>query len=112
MMKRCKALICPSIWYEVTPFTNFEAFSTGTPVIASRLGSMTDTIKNGYDGLHFIAGDANDLRKKVELFITQTENNADYYKNARQSYMEKYHPDVHYRAILNIYKNAITNYIP
>ena len=112
MMKRCKALICPSIWYEVTPFTNFEAFSTGTPVIASRLGSMTGTIRDGYDGLHFTAGDAKDLRKKVELFLTQTENNADYYKNARQSYLEKYHPDVHYRSILSIYKNAITNYIP
>src|SRR5215207_5507044 len=61
-MKKCKAFICPSIWYEVTPFTNFEAFATGTPVIASRLGSMINTIKNGYDGLHFIAGDANDLR--------------------------------------------------
>jgi len=106
-MKKCKAFICPSIWYEVTPFTNFEAFATGTPVIASRLGSMIDTIRDGYDGLHFTAGDANDLRQKVELFIQQTEKNSDYYRNARRSYLETYQPDVHYRAIMKIYENAI-----
>jgi glycosyltransferase involved in cell wall biosynthesis len=107
-MKKCKAFICPSIWYEVTPFTNLEAFSTGTPVIASRLGSMIDTIKEGYNGLHFTAGDANDLRQKVEMFIQQTEKSSDYYRNARRSYLDTYHPDVHYRAIMKIYENAIS----
>jgi glycosyltransferase involved in cell wall biosynthesis len=107
-MKKCKAFISPSIWYEVTPFTNLEAFSTGTPVIASRLGSMIDTIKEGYNGLHFTAGDANDLRQKVEMFIQQTEKSFDYYKNARRSYLDTYHPDVHYRAIMKIYENAIS----
>ncbi|HZX74027.1 MAG TPA: glycosyltransferase, partial [Cyclobacteriaceae bacterium] len=37
-LKRCKALIFPSIWYESFGLTIIEAFSTGTPVIASNLG--------------------------------------------------------------------------
>lgn len=107
-MKRCKAFICPSIWYEGAPLTIIEAFATGTPVIVSRLGSMIDSIKDGYNGLHFTAGDANDLRKKVGLFILQTEQSDDFYKNARQTYLEKYHPEVHYNAIMKIYRAAIT----
>ena len=106
-MKRCKAFICTSIWYEFTPFTNFEAFATGTPVIASRVGSMINSITDGYDGLHFNVGDADDLRQKVKLFLQQTENSSDYYKNARQTYLEKYHPEVYYKSIIKIYEKAI-----
>jgi len=106
-MKRCKALICPSIWYEGTPLTIIEAFAAGTPVIASRLGSMAETVSDGFNGLLFTAGDADDLAKKVCIFIKETRDSAMFYQNARQTYLEKYHEDVHYSAILKIYENAI-----
>jgi len=106
-MKKCKAFICPSIWYEVAPLTIIEAFATGTPVIASRLGSMAETIIDGFNGLHFTAGDADDLRKKIELFMKATEQHSMFYKNARQTYQEKYHEDIHYKAVLKIYEDAI-----
>jgi glycosyltransferase involved in cell wall biosynthesis len=109
-MKRCKALICPSIWYEGAPLTIIEAFATGTPVIASRLGSMAESISEGYNGLHFIAGDAIDLQEKIRLFIQKTNKDTKLYQNARQSYLEKYHPDIHYKAIMNIYEDAIKSF--
>jgi glycosyltransferase involved in cell wall biosynthesis len=109
-MKKCKALICPSIWYEGAPLTIIEAFSTGTPVIASRLGSMAESIIDGFNGLHFTPGDADDLCKKIELFIKETEQHSMFYKNARQSYLEKYHEDIHYNAVLKIYEDAIKSY--
>ena len=106
-MKKCKAFICPSIWYEGAPLTIIEAFATGTPVIASRLGSMAESIIDGFNGLHFTAGDADDLRKKIELFIKETEQHSVFYKNARQTYIEKYNEDIHYNAVLKIYEDAI-----
>ena len=109
-MKRCKALICPSIWFEGTPLTVIEAFASGTPVIASRLGVLSESIIDGYNGLHFTAGDAIDLVKKIEIFLTETGDNRMFYKNARQTYLEKHHQEIHYRAILKIYENAIANY--
>lgn len=106
-MKRCKAFICPSIWYEGAPLTIIEAFATSTPVIASRLGSMEESIIDGFNGLHFTAGDADDLRRKIEFFINELKMHPMFYKNARQTYLEKYHEDTHYDAILKIYQNAI-----
>lgn len=106
-MKRCKAFICPSIWYEGAPLTIIEAFATGTPVIASRLGSMAESITDGFNGLHFTAGNADDLGKKISLFIKETESNNMFYKNARQTYLEKYQEEIHYNAILKIYQNSI-----
>ena len=107
-MKRCHAFICPSIWYEGAPLTIIEAFATGTPVIASRLGSMAESITDGFNGLHFTAGDADDLCAKIRLLVKETENNSLLYQNARQTYLEKYHADIHYNAILKIYENAVT----
>lgn len=106
-MKKCKAFICPSIWYEGAPLTIIEAFATGTPVIASNLGSMAESITDGFNGLHFNAGDADDLCAKIRMLVTETENNSMLYRNARQTYLDKYHPDIHYNAILKIYENAV-----
>jgi glycosyltransferase involved in cell wall biosynthesis len=106
-MKRCKAFICPSIWYEVVPLTIIEAFAAGTPVIASRLGAMAETVSDSYNGLHFTTGDPNDLKDKIDLFIKETETSKMFYKNARQTYLEKYHPEVHYKAIIDIYKKVM-----
>lgn len=109
-MKRCKAFICPSIWYEGTPLTVIEAFASGTPVIASRLGVLSESISDGYDGFHFTAGDPGDLEKKIEIFLRETGNNNMFYKNARQTYLEKYQPEIHYMAMLKIYEHAIAKY--
>jgi len=106
-MKRCKALIFPSIWYEGLPFTILEAFATGTPVIASKLGSMAEMIQDGHNGFHFEAGNADDLREKLHLFdrLTPEERNQ-LSANARATYLEKYHPDIHYERIISIYEEV------
>jgi len=106
-MRKCKALICPSIWYEGAPLTIIEAFATGTPVIASRLGSMLESIDDGFNGLHFTAGDPNDLKNKINVFVKETKESAMFYKNARATYLQKYNSDTHYRSIVNIYESLI-----
>ncbi len=111
LMKLCKAFICPSIWYEGAPLTIIEAFAAGTPVIASRLGSMAESIQDGFNGLHFTAGDAEDLQNKVKLLLQLTEASDQLYKNARQTYLDKYHPDVHYYSIMKIYQTALARYV-
>ena len=42
MLNQTKALIFPSIWYEGLPNTLIEAFSTGTPVLASDIENIND----------------------------------------------------------------------
>jgi glycosyltransferase involved in cell wall biosynthesis len=79
-------------------------------VIASRLGSMKETIRDGYNGLHFTPGDVKDLKNKIELLIKLTSDNHGLYKNARQTYLEKYQPEVHYSSIMEIYQNTIKDY--
>lgn len=108
LMKKSKALIFPSIWYEGLPMTIIEAFATGTPVIASELGSMAEMIRDGYNGFHFVPGNAGDLENKLDHF-SNGQPGSSLYTNARQTYLDYYQPDVHYDAILGIYEKAIAD---
>lgn len=100
-MKHCKALVFPSIWYEGMPMTILEAFSTGCPVIASKLGAMAELIEHEINGLHFEAGNASDLIKQLDL-ITDSMS-----INARQTYLDKYTPEQNYQQLIDIYQKVI-----
>ena len=54
-------MILPSLWYEGFPRTIIEAFSRGTPVIASQLGSMEEVIDHGRTGFHIEPGNPDDI---------------------------------------------------
>jgi glycosyltransferase involved in cell wall biosynthesis len=63
------AVVVPSLWFENSPLTIHEAFLTGVPVIASRLGGMAEYVEHGRTGLLFNPGDVEDLRKQLEWAI-------------------------------------------
>jgi len=54
-------LVVPSMWYENAPCVIDEAFATGTPVIATRLGGMAERVEHEKSGLLFAYGDASAL---------------------------------------------------
>lgn len=106
LMKKSKALLFPSLWYEGLPVTIAEAFSTGTPVLASKLGAMETMITDSYNGLHFNPGDAEDIKRTVKAFNHFTDKTI-LYKNARQTYLDFYTPEKHYESIMNIYSKLV-----
>jgi glycosyltransferase involved in cell wall biosynthesis len=81
--------------------TILEAFSTGCPVIASKLGAMEELIEHEINGLHFEAGNANDLVKQLDLITAEMS------LNARQSYIEHYTPEANYQQLIDIYQKVI-----
>lgn len=108
LMSNCTALIFPSIWYEGMPLTIIEAFSSSTPVIASRLGVMEDMISNEYNGLHFEAGDEHDLTAKLKIWYDMKEEEKGIYrKNANQTYDQHYTMEKNYEQLMSIYKGVI-----
>jgi glycosyltransferase involved in cell wall biosynthesis len=66
-------LIVPSVWYENSPNVILEAFATGTPVIASRLGGMAELVQHETNGLLFAPGDAVDLECQLQRLVDDTE---------------------------------------
>lgn len=108
LMKDCKALIFPSIWYEGLPLTIVEAFATGTPVIGSAIGAVGEMVNDKYNGLLFETGNAVSLQQSIRLFNKLVaEKSLTLYENARESYIQNYHPEKCYSAIMRIYQKAI-----
>jgi len=110
LMKRCKALVFPSIWYEGLPFVIVEAFAAGTPVIASNLGSMSELVKHRYNGLHFEPGSATDLRDAIMAFENGGTQTQQMYSNARKTYLDNYSIEQHYRSIISIYESTLAKH--
>jgi len=65
LLKAARAVIVPSEWYENTPYALLEALASGTPVVASRSGSLPERVHDGYNGFLFEPGDARDLAEKI-----------------------------------------------
>lgn len=106
-LKRCKALIFPSIWYEGFPLTILEAFSTSTLVIASRLGVMAEIIQDRVNGLLFEVGDEIALADKI-VEASVAPDWADHLaQKGRQSYVAHYTPEKNYGVLTGIYRKAI-----
>jgi glycosyltransferase involved in cell wall biosynthesis len=110
LMRRCSALVFPSIWYEGMPLTLIEAFATGTPVIASNLGAMSSMILDGYNGFHFTAGSAAGLSDRIEYWSTaDTMTKKEFSRNARICFEKLYTPEKNREKLLSIYQAAIKN---
>lgn len=106
-MSRVQALIVPSICYENFPRTIVESFACGTPVIASRIGSIACIIEDGKTGLLFDPSDAQDLAEKMEWAMDNPVKMAEMGQCARQQYEAEFSAEVNYRKLVEIYEDAI-----
>ncbi|QBC44089.1 glycosyltransferase family 4 protein [Iodobacter fluviatilis] len=106
-MRKSIALVLPSICYENMPMTLVEAYSSGLPVIASRLGPLCDLVTDGHTGLLFNAGDAADLAEKMAWAYKNPDAMAQMGRNARTKYLAEYTEDINYQILMNIYDEAI-----
>jgi glycosyltransferase involved in cell wall biosynthesis len=107
LMQRAWILIFPSIWYEGFPMSFVEAFAVGLPVVASNLGSMSSLIRHQQTGLHFRAGDADDLVTQVRWARSHPEALHEMRRAARQEFEAKYTADRNHDMLLSIYQTAM-----
>ena len=99
IIAKARFLISPSECYEVFGLSNIEALSLGTPVLGANIGGIPELI-NEQNGMLFEAGNANDMREKIEQMFNQTYNYTDICTAAR----EKYSAESYYRKLIEIYE--------
>ncbi|WP_159476914.1 glycosyltransferase family 4 protein [Dyadobacter sp. 3J3] len=107
-MQSCTALVFPSIWYEGMPMTILEAFSLGTPVIASNIGAMATMITPNFNGLHFEVNNEKDLLEKITYwnFLPQITQDV-YYSNSYSTFLENYTPEINLQKLLEVYVKVL-----
>lgn len=108
LLREARFLVCPSTNYEGFPKTIVESLARGTPIVAGRLGALSELITNGQNGRLFFPGDPLDLANTV----------TDLYKNAsslqamrvaaRRDFEDFYQAGRNYDQLIDIYKQAIS----
>jgi glycosyltransferase involved in cell wall biosynthesis len=106
MMGRATALVFPSIWYEGQPRTMIEAMAKGTPILASRLGSMMEMIDDGKNGLLFTPGDAEDLSRQMQRLLEDAPLRQKMRQAARSEFENRYTADKNIPQLLACYERA------
>jgi len=106
LMREAAFLVFPSIWYECLPVTIIEAFAVGTPVIASRIGSLEYLIDDGRTGFLFESGNPEALAEKVRWAVVHPDRLADISHMARREFEDIYTADKNYTQLMDIYDRA------
>jgi len=99
-------LIIPSLWYEGFPVSVVEAFAAGVPVIASKIGALSELIDHGRTGLHARPGDAEDLAGQVEWLAAHEEQRRRMQQAARREFELHYTGERNCEMLLAIYERA------
>jgi glycosyltransferase involved in cell wall biosynthesis len=106
-MVSATALVLPSIWYENFPRALVEAYGCGLPIIASRIGALSNLVEDGVTGLLFEPGNAKDLAEKMRWAHQNPQLMADMGRHARVKYETHFTAKRNYSQLLSIYSSAI-----
>jgi len=103
-----RAVVMPSEWYENAPLSLIESFAYGKPVIGARIGGIPDMIDDGMNGILFESGNANDLKEKIEHFVSLSDDAvATMGQSARKKAESVYNPQTHYEKLISAYRRAM-----
>lgn len=64
-LRRCRAVIVPSTWWEPLGLVVYEAYDYAKPVLAAKAGGLTETVQHGVTGLQHEPGDVAGLVEHV-----------------------------------------------
>jgi glycosyltransferase involved in cell wall biosynthesis len=105
-------LIVPSEWYEGFPMVVAESFACGTPVLASRIGSLEELIADGVTGRKFTAADSEGLAGAVRAALADKLALRRMRANARAYFDANLTEQANYAQLMNIYSDVIAELSP
>jgi len=103
-MSKCKGVLFLSKMYEGMPMTIIEAFAHKKMVIARNQGAMSEMISSRENG--HLYNNLEELTKVIEEYDT-TDSSQQLGRNAYSSYKMKYHSDLAYQNLMDIYTTLI-----
>jgi glycosyltransferase involved in cell wall biosynthesis len=102
--------IIPSECYEGFPMAMLEAYASGTPVLASRIGSLDELVEEGKTGRKFAAGDAQDLARIARHMLDDPAQLRQMGGSARETFDQKYSAERNYEILMDVYREAINDF--
>ncbi len=106
-VRRAACTVVPSECYETFGIAVIEAYACGTPVIASRIGSLNEIVEEGVTGMKFDPRNSQDLAEKIHMLWDNAERRTRMRETARATYENNYSPEKNFRGLLSIYEQTM-----
>jgi glycosyltransferase involved in cell wall biosynthesis len=65
VIRGCRAMLAPSIWWEPLGLVTYEAYDSGKPMLAAASGGLCETVVDGVTGYLHEPGNTNALMNDV-----------------------------------------------
>jgi glycosyltransferase involved in cell wall biosynthesis len=104
IVQRAAFAIVPSEWYENYSMTVIEAFACGTAVVGAAIGGIPEQVCDGWNGLLFEPGSAQQLVKKMQFLLEHRQEAIQMGRNGRKQVEEMNDPESHYEQTMAIYR--------
>jgi len=106
-LRKAAYLVVPSTGVESFGLVAIEAFAAGTPVIASAHGGLREIVVHGKTGLLVEPGNVDALARAIAFAEDHHDEMKIMGRAARQAYLSRYTPDINYRLLMSIYREAV-----
>jgi glycosyltransferase involved in cell wall biosynthesis len=105
--QEARFLVMPSVWLETFGVVVIEAYAHGVPVIATRLGTLADLIRDGVTGRLFACSDCADLAAKLTELEHDHDRTLAMSHAARREYELLYSAPANAQLMRAVYQQAI-----
>lgn len=102
-----RAVLVPSLWYEAFPRVVVEAYASGVPVVASRIGALPEVVEEGVTGLLAEPGDPASWTTALER-LREDEVGLRLGEGAHRAWAERYTPERNLKLLESVYREAMT----
>lgn len=102
IVQKARLLVIPSVWYENNPYSVIESLCMGTPALGSRIGGIPELIEEGVNGFLFQAGNAAELRDKIDAGFGYFADPGNFATIAREA-QNKFGAESFYNKLMKIY---------
>jgi glycosyltransferase involved in cell wall biosynthesis len=106
-IRSARAVIVPSIWYEVFGLVNVEAAALGKLVIASEIGGISETVIPGKSAWLFPAGEEKMLATLLNRALENSSEVEQTGKIGREFVLENFTSEIHWLRLKNIYEKVL-----
>jgi glycosyltransferase involved in cell wall biosynthesis len=107
LVRRARAVVVPSVWFENAPMSILEAMASGVPVIASRIGGIPEQVTHMVDGILVTPGDASELSQAMRLLEDDSELAQRLGSQAQKTVARRFSPEAHLEALLKTYQACL-----
>ncbi|OGK17429.1 hypothetical protein A2774_05465 [Candidatus Roizmanbacteria bacterium RIFCSPHIGHO2_01_FULL_39_12c] len=104
---RADVYVAPSVWNEPLGLVILEAMVHKTPVIVTRKGGVTTTVKDGINGFFVRRKSSNEIAKKVNLLINDEKLRFRMGENAYKNVVERFNWDKIAAKFYRLYERSL-----